>query len=151
MHTSKICMYFLVLCIVERKIFVMNDLCENCLKFQAKKYQVLKECESVFDAASIMHNFVDTCKQYGCINQDIETANEDIEIARTYTIDEVAQILYDIFNDSCACNYNRNDEWLPDVCDNRDDCMFSEKCTKDNLYCWKQFLKHYDERNQNDK
>ena len=32
-----------------------------------------------------------------------------------------AQIFYDMFNDSCACNHCNNDEWLPYVCDYRDE------------------------------
>ncbi len=31
---------------------------------------------------------------------------------KTFTLDEVAQILTDMFDDYCACNYNGNDEWL---------------------------------------
>lgn len=57
--------------------------------------------------------------------------------------EEVAQILYEQFGDCCACNYNDNDEWLPLVCDDGDTC---EKNKTDKLYCWKQLLKHYSER-----
>lgn len=56
---------------------------------------------------------------------------------------EVAQILYEQFGDYCACNYNANDEWLPLVCD---DGEFCEKHKTDPLYCWKQLVKHYSER-----
>lgn len=59
-------------------------------------------------------------------------------------IKEVAKILYEQFSDGCACNYNGNDEWLPELCDS-EECCFGE--SKDPLFCWKQFLKHYKERN----
>ena len=59
-------------------------------------------------------------------------------------VDVVAQMLYDAFGDECPCNYNGNDEWLPRLCG-------SEKCAghDDPLYCWKQYIRHYGERNKN--
>lgn len=58
-----------------------------------------------------------------------------------------AQIFYDMFDDFCACNYCNNDEWLPFVCDYRDECPLEE--TKENKYrCWLQMIKHYDDKMQ---
>ena len=61
-------------------------------------------------------------------------------------VDLVAQMLHDIFGDWCPCNYNGNDEWLPLVCG-------LSFCTdrSDDLYCWKQFVKHYGERRTDEK
>lgn len=57
-----------------------------------------------------------------------------------------AQILYDMFDDFCACNYYNNDEWLPLVCDYREECPLQE--TEENKYrCWLQMMKHYDDKN----
>lgn len=57
-----------------------------------------------------------------------------------------AQIFYDMFDDFCACNYCNNDEWLPFVCEYRDECPLEE--TKENKYrCWLQMIKHYDDKN----
>ena len=52
---------------------------------------------------------------------------------------QIACMLADIFNDTCACNYNGNDEWLPKVCD------FAETCCPDpfGVACWEQFVKNY--------
>lgn len=58
--------------------------------------------------------------------------------AKVFTIDEVAEILYELFGDDCACNYNGIDEWLPMR------CAYSEtECPnpKEHLACWKQYLK----------
>lgn len=55
----------------------------------------------------------------------------------TYTIEEVAEILHDMFGDDCACNYNDIDEWLPQS------CKYAEtECPnlKEKHGCWKQFL-----------
>ena len=57
-------------------------------------------------------------------------------------VDAVAQMLYESFGDPCACDFNGNDEWLPMVCDNMNECPD----VKDELFCWKQFIKHYGER-----
>lgn len=57
--------------------------------------------------------------------------------------EEVAEILFEQFGDGCACNYNGNDEWLPNVCDAEECCLGNGT---DELFCWKQLLKHYSER-----
>lgn len=60
-----------------------------------------------------------------------------------FTTEEVASILHELFGDSFACNYCNNDEWLPYVCDYRDDCPLT---FDDDLLCWKQYLKHLDKK-----
>lgn len=68
-----------------------------------------------------------------------------VKMKNNYTIEEVANILYELFDDFCACNYCNNDEWLPYVCDYRDECPLEE--TKENKYtCWLQMIKHYDDK-----
>ena len=55
----------------------------------------------------------------------------------TYTLEEVAEILRDMFGDECACNYNDIDEWLPMACKYAEnDCPNP----KEKNGCWKQFL-----------
>ena len=61
-------------------------------------------------------------------------------------VDAVAQMLYESFGDPHACNFNGNDEWLPMVCDNMNECPD----VPDKLFCWKQFIKHYGERRADD-
>lgn len=63
---------------------------------------------------------------------------------KKYTSDEVAQILCEELGDECACNFNGNDEWLPFVCSGIDDCPEP----KEKLFCWKEFLKHYKNKEQ---
>lgn len=53
------------------------------------------------------------------------------------TLDEVAELLSNMFGDDCACNFNNIDEWLPMS------CKYSETtCPQPNEPhgCWKQFL-----------
>lgn len=54
---------------------------------------------------------------------------------------EVACMLAELFGDACACNYNCIDEWLPMVCDFKDNCPNTV-----GVACWEQFLKHYERR-----
>lgn len=61
---------------------------------------------------------------------------------KTFTLDEVAQILTDMFGDCCACNYNDIDEWLPQKCKyGMTDCPDPP----DHLGCWKEYLIHIKE------
>lgn len=53
----------------------------------------------------------------------------------------VACMLADLFNDTCACNYNGIDEWLPEKCEVIDACP-----NPVGVACWEQFLKHRAER-----
>lgn len=50
---------------------------------------------------------------------------------------QVACLLADIFGDTCACNYNRIDEWLPFKCELLDVCPNTV-----GVACWEQYLKH---------
>ena len=59
-------------------------------------------------------------------------------------VDKVAQMLYEFTGDDCPCNYNDNDEWLPEVCELREECPYPA----DRLGCWKQFVKRYGERRE---
>lgn len=71
-----------------------------------------------------------------------DTNEEAGRLAPTeFTLNEVAQILRDLFDDECACNYNGIDEWLPLCCSHQDDCPFPKK-----LECWKQYLIHLHEK-----
>ena len=49
----------------------------------------------------------------------------------------VACLLAELFDDTCACNYNDIDEWLPEKCDLLDSCP-----NPGGVACWEQFLKH---------
>ena len=60
---------------------------------------------------------------------------------------QVACLLADLFGDTCACNYNGIDEWLPEVCDFKDTCCPNPV----GVACWEQFLKHYQDIKEIDK
>lgn len=49
----------------------------------------------------------------------------------------IACLLAELFNDTCACNYNDIDEWLPEKCELLDSCP-----NPVGVACWEQFLKH---------
>ena len=49
----------------------------------------------------------------------------------------VACLLAELFDDTCACNYNGIDEWLPEKCELLDSCPHPV-----GVACWEQFLKH---------
>ena len=53
----------------------------------------------------------------------------------------VACMLAELFDDTCACNYNGIDEWLPSKCELLDSCP-----TPVGVACWEQYLKHRAER-----
>ena len=57
---------------------------------------------------------------------------------RLWNNHQVACLLADMFDDSCACNYNGIDEWLPNLCDFKDNCCPNPV----GVACWEQFLKH---------
>ena len=64
---------------------------------------------------------------------------------KAYSAHEVAEILADVFGDTCACNFNGNDEWLPYKCELLDCCP--------NTYgvaCWEQYLKFRDGERRTD-
>lgn len=49
----------------------------------------------------------------------------------------VACLLAELFNDTCACNYNGIDEWLPEKCELLDSCP-----NPGGVACWEQYLKY---------
>ena len=64
---------------------------------------------------------------------------------RLYNAHEVAEIIADLFGDTCACNFNGIDEWLPFKCELQDCCP--------NTYgvaCWEQYLKYRDAKMDGD-
>lgn len=60
---------------------------------------------------------------------------------KTFNTHEVAEILADLFGDSCACNFNGIDEWLPEKCELLDSCPNTV-----GVACWEQYLKFREEK-----
>lgn len=54
------------------------------------------------------------------------------------TLEMVAEILAEQFGDECACNFNGNDEWLPEVCQYENTCPNPPE----RLGCWMELLRH---------
>ena len=54
------------------------------------------------------------------------------------TVEEIAKMLCELFDDTCCCNYNGIDEWLPSK------CSYSDVCPNppNKLDCWKEYIKH---------
>ena len=53
----------------------------------------------------------------------------------------VACLLAELFDDTCACNYNGINEWLPGKCELLDSCP-----NPVGVGCWEQYMKHRAER-----
>ena len=50
----------------------------------------------------------------------------------------IALLLAELFGDTCACNYNGIDEWLPEKCE-----FANTSCPNPGgVACWEQFLKY---------
>lgn len=60
-----------------------------------------------------------------------------------YTAHEVAEILAELFDDPCACNFNDISDWLPSKCELQEACP--EPC---GVACWEQYLKYRHCRNE---
>ena len=54
---------------------------------------------------------------------------------QSWTDEEVVDLLIYLFNDTCACNYNNIDDWLPEICTQKDKCPDGK--------CWFEFLREY--------
>lgn len=61
---------------------------------------------------------------------------EQVKKKNKYSAHDVALILSDAFEDSCACNFNGNYEWLPEKCELLDTCPDVV-----GVACWEQYLK----------
>lgn len=68
---------------------------------------------------------------------DIRQRLREMPTVDAYTAHEVAEIIADLFGDTCACNFNRIDEWLPEKCELLDACPNTV-----GVACWEQYLKY---------
>lgn len=74
----------------------------------------------------------------------LEEIINDFPDQKVFNIHEVAEILAEAFGDVCACNFNGNDEWLPELCE------FGETVCPDpaGVACWEQYLIWKDKRSK---
>ena len=77
--------------------------------------------------------------KYEAITDCID-AVESVPTVDAVELRDVAKMLYEMFADSCACNYNDIDEWLPYVCKYEK----SGECPSpnDEYGCWMEFLRN---------
>lgn len=113
----------------------------------------------LIDADTLISNLEHTCYKFSADSPCHATAKslirlleiqptidaEAVRHGRTYTAHEVAEILADEFGDTCACNLNGNDEWLPMKCELLDACP-----NPVGVACWEQFLKWRDSKEVDD-
>ena len=76
------------------------------------------------------------CSQWEAENEKLRAELERVKKKNKYSAHDVALILSDAFGDSCACNFNGNDEWLPEKCELLDTCPDVV-----GVACWEQYLK----------
>lgn len=69
--------------------------------------------------------------------EDVPSARQALNKQTEWNNHTVACLLAELFGDTCACNYNDIDEWLPEKCELLDSCP-----NPVGVACWEQFLKH---------
>lgn len=77
--------------------------------------------------------------------QSVELACRTLSILpaiKNWSNHEVAELLAEAMGDTCACNVNGNDEWLPEYCE------FAETVCPHvvGVTCWEQYLTHRGKR-----
>ncbi len=78
------------------------------------------------------------------IVETVPKEEENID-ERFYSEQEVAEMLYFITGDTCPCDFNGINNWLPDFCKIKYCPHPDEK-----LGCWKEFIKYFKERRKDD-
>lgn len=102
-----------------------NQLATDCISRQAAIEALCLECSG---------NCI-PCGSFPC--DEVQAIQQLPSAQHVMTYKEVAEIIADLFGDECACNYNGNDEWLPQS------CKYAEtECPspKEKNGCWMQFL-----------
>ena len=100
---------------------------------QAENAQLRADLEYEREHANAYH---EECGQWEAENEKLRAELERVKKKNKYSAHDVALILSDAFGDSCACNFNGNDEWLPEKCELLDTCPDVV-----GVACWEQYLK----------
>ena len=100
---------------------------------QAENAQLRADLEYEREHANAYH---EECGQWEAENEKLRAEPERVKKKNKYSAHDVALILSDAFGDSCACNFNGNDEWLPEKCELLDTCPDVV-----GVACWEQYLK----------
>ena len=80
-------------------------------------------------------------EEYGSAVQEVINGLPPAQPETEWNNHTVACLLAELFGDTCACNFNGIDEWLPEKCEVIDACP-----NPVGVACWEQFLKHRAER-----
>ena len=83
-------------------------------------------------------------EDYPLVRRAMENVIDKLPAVDAVPVDTVSKMFCDFTGDSCACDFNGNDEWLSEVCELQDECPYP----KYHLGCWKQYIKHYGERKE---
>ena len=75
---------------------------------------------------------------------EVEEKIQSIPAVDAVEVDTVCEMMEFLFDDSCPCNYNGIDEWLPYVCEDQEECP--NPAIK--YGCWKQFITHFGKRRE---
>ena len=88
------------------------------------------------DQEDVLDNAATALSTLQAENEKLRAELEQVKKKNKYSAHDVALILSDAFGDSCACNFNGNDEWLPEKCELLDTCPDVV-----GVACWEQYLK----------
>ena len=88
------------------------------------------------DQEDVLDNAATALSTLQAENKKLRAELERVKKKNKYSAHDVALILSDAFGDSCACNFNGNDEWLPEKCELLDTCPDVV-----GVACWEQYLK----------
>lgn len=136
---------------IEKDIAIIEELpsaqperCEDCVNF-SKTRLLIPQPEKRTEECTETHacDLISRQAALDCVTYDVECTTERIKALQPAQPDNhyVACLLAELFGDTCACNFNDIDEWLPDKCEYLDACPDPGGVT-----CWEQFLKHREER-----
>ena len=103
-----------------------------CMEWCNVKHQ---DCKHSFDDEKDDYYWCDGCETVLRTLPDLPSAQPE------WNNHTVACLLAELFDDTCACNYNGIDEWLPEKCELLDSCP-----NPVGVACWEQYLKHRVER-----
>lgn len=137
--------------VVEKNSYRMAGLTEVKLKCEI---EAVPSAEAVPQSEQYKKGFEDAKRaflvEYARESENMRKRNAELEVRLNaqkaisadrpkgeWTTDEVAELLANTFGDECACNWSRNDEWLPEVCKYAETTCPSPKEING---CWKQFL-----------
>lgn len=116
----------------------------DVLQFHDAIRDVVNGLEQEIESAVLNHFDMDFTDLREYLRDKEEWKRKQAEaISRNmYTAHEVAEILAEVIGDDCACDVNRNDEWLPEFCEfSQTVCPYPA-----GVACWEQWLKWREKR-----